>query len=124
LPRSWFWPLVGAIVAAGALAPDAEAIGVMPVVAAGLAALAVLACVGRAPVTPDWLNLIGRRSYALYLWQYPLVLVIPDHLAVSHLITVPIGAALAWGVTCASWRLVEQPALRARLVRRPAPVAA
>lgn len=113
LPRSWFWPSLVAVGVAGVVVSNSVVtLALVPPFAACMGVLAVLACVAeRGPVTPGWLNLVGRRSYALYLWHYPLVVVIPAHLDAPRLLTVPIGLALAWGITCASWRLVEKPAV-------------
>jgi peptidoglycan/LPS O-acetylase OafA/YrhL len=114
LPRSFYWPLLAAVGVAGTVFQlQVVSVTFVPVFAAGAAALVILASVGdRAPASPGWLNLVGRRSYALYLWHFPLMVVVPDHLAVTHLVTVPIGVALAWAATCLSWRWVEHPALR------------
>jgi peptidoglycan/LPS O-acetylase OafA/YrhL len=66
-----------------------------------------------------WLRLLGRRSYAVYLWQLPLLfasrrLVGEPHLAVTAFL---LALALATG---ASWRFVEEPFLRRReLPNRP-----
>ncbi|HET7689345.1 MAG TPA: acyltransferase [Nocardioidaceae bacterium] len=48
--------------------------------------------------------LVGRRSYGLYLWHYP-VFVLFDAPLVAEL-------GLAWALTLLSWRLVEAPAQR------------
>jgi peptidoglycan/LPS O-acetylase OafA/YrhL len=65
----------------------------------------------------SWLGLVGRRSYGLYLWHYPLWGVansihgawsVPAYLA---------AALLTAGVAHLSWRCVEEPLLRLR----PAP---
>jgi len=118
LPAVLFWPLLATAATAGLAPFGRAAMTWVPVFAAAGAALALLAAVGvRSPSTPAWLNLVGRRSYALYLWHYPLVVVVPQHLDVSRAITVPAGVALAWGAACASWVLVERSALRPRAGR-------
>ena len=56
---------------------------------------------------------VGRVSYGLYLWHYPVLLAVQSEMAgsselVQRLVTLVLSAA----TTVASWRLVEQPALR------------
>lgn len=60
-----------------------------------------------------WLVIVGRRSYALYLW-HGLTLSLAPLLPLSEWVTVPIGIVLAWGLTLVSWRYVEEPFLRKR----------
>ena len=70
------------------------------------------------------LGWLGTRSYAIYLWHLPVVIVLLRYLSV--------GPAILLAIVCtgciaeASWRLVERPILQAarlRLARRePAPV--
>jgi len=69
---------------------------------------------------------IGRRSYALYLWHFPF-LFMTGALWVPGRRLVPIEATLAWVLTfaaaAASFRYIEQPALRLKATlgrRRPA----
>jgi hypothetical protein len=90
----------------------------------GAAALIVGGGAG-GPVT--WLltreptRFIGRISYSLYLWHWP-ILVLPS-LATGE--ALPLGLALALGVVsvvvaAASWRLIEEPFRRGRMwTRRP-----
>jgi peptidoglycan/LPS O-acetylase OafA/YrhL len=56
---------------------------------------------------------IGRVSYGLYLWHFPVLLAVQSEMAdssvlVQRLLTLVLSAV----ATFASWRLVEQPALR------------
>ncbi len=67
-------------------------------------------------LSPRWLVWIGKRSYGLYLWHYlwatwthPLPL----------RFALPIGIAGTLVCTVASWRLIEQPALRHTAKFRP-----
>lgn len=54
---------------------------------------------------------LGRRSYALYLWHYPVILATKDHLSspvAVAIVAVPVSLAIGE----VSWRLVEQPVMR------------
>jgi peptidoglycan/LPS O-acetylase OafA/YrhL len=53
--------------------------------------------------------MVGERSYGLYLWHYPLLWVVLPWLLAPRVITAPILLAMSWGLTCLSWRFVEQP---------------
>jgi peptidoglycan/LPS O-acetylase OafA/YrhL len=72
---------------------------------------------GRGPVA------IGRLSYSLYLWHFPLFVVVGEH---TGSWPTALRIAFAWAVTfaaaTASYRLVERPALalKRRVGRRPA----
>ena len=70
---------------------------------------------------------LGRLSYSLYLWHYPVFLVVAERTAGwSGALRVPVAWAIALGAAAASYRLVELPALRikGRLGRRGASVEA
>jgi peptidoglycan/LPS O-acetylase OafA/YrhL len=83
------------------------AVSLAAVLVPGSALAAVLASVP--------LVLLGRVSYGLYLWHFPIFLYVGEHAR-----TWPAGArvafawALAIAVTVFSYRVVEQPALRLR----------
>ena len=89
-----------------------------------LGAAALIVGGGRGgPVT--WLltrqptRFIGRISYSLYLWHWP-ILVLPS-LATGEPLPLPVACALGLVsvvVAAASWRLVEEPFRRGRLWRR------
>jgi peptidoglycan/LPS O-acetylase OafA/YrhL len=65
------------------------------------------------------LTWLGRRSYGIYLWHWPLA---EWTNRIPHVYGVPLGIALSLGLAEASWRLVEQPAGRlARRLVRPSP---
>ena len=69
---------------------------------------------------------VGRLSYSLYLWHFPLFVVVGEH---TGSWPTAVRVVFAWGVTfaaaAASYRLVERPALalKARVGRRAAPLA-
>lgn len=105
---------VGGIVVLG-FAPDGPmTVALAPVAAVALAVPGILAASSWS--TPSWLRLIGRRSYALYLWHYPLVFLVPQHLPVATWVSVPVMIAASWGITLVSWRYVERPFMRKRYV--------
>lgn len=95
------------------------------------AAVLVLAAVGRSRATRtgrDWmtapaLRWLGRRSYAIYLWHYPLLWA--DPFGVINRLGRPWGALVLCAVALVpaelSWWLVERPALslKARFARVP-----
>ncbi|HSV41737.1 MAG TPA: acyltransferase, partial [Nocardioidaceae bacterium] len=87
---------------------------VMPtVIAVGTAA--VVWCVAQGRYS-GWLGhpflvLVGRRSYALYLWSLPLASML-DPFDLSYWIALPIGLALAAVAAGLSWKYVEEPFLR------------
>jgi peptidoglycan/LPS O-acetylase OafA/YrhL len=72
----------------------------------------------------DWAPLawIGRRSCAIYLWHVPMMCLAYHLLPGGPLAATAEDVALTLAVTMASWRFVEQSALRhkPRFERRPA----
>jgi peptidoglycan/LPS O-acetylase OafA/YrhL len=121
----------GALAAAGAAAlivvaliaeltePSAKwlYLGGLTVVAA-LVAVAIMALLaGSSPLTAvlEWTPVVwlGRISYGLYLWHFPVFLYVGEHGASwSSAARVVVGWSVALGATVASYRLIEQPALR------------
>jgi peptidoglycan/LPS O-acetylase OafA/YrhL len=86
------------------------ALGAVPLIIAG--ALPSSRCarlLGREPL--GW---IGRRSYALYLWHYPVFYLADGPLAPGRTLE-PLAALLGWALTfalaAASFRYIERPAL-------------
>jgi peptidoglycan/LPS O-acetylase OafA/YrhL len=65
----------------------------------------------RGSASPDLAG-VGRISYGLYLWHYPIFLVLHRHLALPLAMTLFAGTALSFGAAFVSYRLVELPALR------------
>ena len=129
LPRALLIPIggIGAVlVAAGvALIDGATPYPGMAALLPTLGAAALI--VGGGTGVIGWLltrgpvRFIGRISYSLYLWHWP-ILVIPS-LALGE--TLPLVARLGLGaasvvVAAASWRLIEEPFRRGRIwTRRP-----
>jgi hypothetical protein len=98
---------------------------------AALCAAGVMACVANLPASPlatalCWrpLRYVGRISYGMYLWYWPLVLVLSaprTHVQGYPLLGVRLVAIIA--VATVSATLVEQPIRRGGLPRRWAPLA-
>jgi len=92
--------------------------GIIVFLVAAPAASLVGRVLSTAPLT--WL---GRRSYGVYLWHWPLA---EWTNRVPHRIGVPLGIGLSLALAEASWRLIERPAqrwARQRATRRsPEPV--
>lgn len=56
---------------------------------------------------------VGRLSYALYLWHWPVYLWLgPERIAGSVLLTALVGMAITFGIAQLSWTYVEQPVIR------------
>jgi peptidoglycan/LPS O-acetylase OafA/YrhL len=62
-------------------------------------------------LTRPVLRYVGQRSYGLYLWHVP-VLLLMERTSLPHLPTVAVAYALSLLVTEVSWRYVEQPFVR------------
>jgi peptidoglycan/LPS O-acetylase OafA/YrhL len=62
---------------------------------------------------------IGRRSYGLYLWHFPVALVVASYRlkGYSSVVLVPAGLAASVAIAAASWKWLEEPILSGR--RRP-----
>ena len=72
-------------------------------VVAGLPAVERLLSVG-------WLVQIGRLSYSIYLWHWPVfILVSPQHVAVDRSVLTVIRLAITAALSIASYVVVEQP---------------
>ncbi len=112
-------PLVAGALIVGAgmcsLADVETAVIALPAVVAALTALATL-CLVQQPSTGlfVWrpLVLVGRRSYALYLWHLPLVGTAVSMPTASKWPALAIAALLTAAIVHLSWRCVEEPFLR------------
>ena len=59
------------------------------------------------------LTLVGRRSYGLYLWHWPVFLLANRFLnRPGPLALLLVALPAAWGMTVLSWRFIETPFLR------------
>jgi peptidoglycan/LPS O-acetylase OafA/YrhL len=67
---------------------------------------------------------LGRVSYGVYLWHFPVFTLLADHGPHNALIRCVMGLGITGIMTTLSYRLIEQPALRlkARLSRPASPV--
>ena len=57
----------------------------------------------------SWLRLVGQRSYALYLWHWPIYVLIGHTISGSAWALALLGIPAAWAMTLLSWRFVERP---------------
>ncbi|WP_353807395.1 acyltransferase family protein [Agromyces sp. SYSU T00194] len=96
-------------------------------IGAVLAAPMVAALVAWTVPPMEWapLRWFGLRSYSLYLWHLPIMSLALHHApaGVPGWTRVIVGVAASLLVAEASYRWIEQPVLRLRDRRRPAPVA-
>ena len=61
------------------------------------------------PGGAGWLGLVGRRSYGLYLWHWPVYVLILDTVALLARRAGPARRPAAWMAALLSWRFVERP---------------
>ena len=117
LPDAWLAASLCALSLTGA---GAARFVILPTVVAALS-VALVYCAATSPrawLSTPWLCYLGRRSYGIYLWHYPALLISQAiHPGVfSALVALAAGVVVAE----ASWRAVERPALGLKSwVRRP-----
>jgi peptidoglycan/LPS O-acetylase OafA/YrhL len=57
------------------------------------------------------LRWVGRLSYGVYLWHYPIMTTMHQH-GLSDWLALVVGGGLSVAAAAVSWQLVEQPAQR------------
>ncbi|MBA2281407.1 MAG: acyltransferase, partial [Acidimicrobiia bacterium] len=90
---------------------------------AALTALVIAGAVGggKAPavLTHAWTVAVGRVSYGLYLWHWPVIVVLtPGRTGLGGAGLLTLRAAVTVGLTVLSYRFVEQPVRRLRVTGR------
>jgi peptidoglycan/LPS O-acetylase OafA/YrhL len=115
-PALWGPVGVAMLVVLGAVADRVAARTIVPILASLICVTLLVICgSSRTPrwMSPGWLVLVGRRSYGLYLWHYPLFHVLQPRMPDTWTTDV-ILVACAWGLTLLSWHFIEEPVLRWR----------
>lgn len=90
-----------------------------------LTALAIFAVVrGSYAGVLTWgpLRAIGHRSYGLYLWHFPIIMVGLEYDVLPWVVRAIVLAGLSFAAAWLSWRFVEQPFLRRGTVAAELPV--
>lgn len=122
--RRWLahlgWPALGAVVVLGCIHPElAGILESWPVSVAAILALPVVAaCVQptsmSAALDRPALIWLGRRSYGIYLWHFPVLSLMinqaPRHLPLT--VRLAVGVLVSIGAAAASYRWIELPFLR------------
>ncbi|VXB00489.1 acyltransferase family protein [Nocardioides sp. AX2bis] len=63
-----------------------------------------------------WMTYLGKISYGIYLWHYPVLLVLARVLDVRPVVVAVLGLGLAVALASASYQLIETPIRRGRLL--------
>lgn len=103
------WVALAALVALVPVEGTAQTV-VLPT----LVALLSVAVIGSPTPVLTWLPLryLGWRSYALYLWHFPLIFLVAPTLGLPHAEAVSAAVGLSWVMAEVSWWAVERPFLR------------
>jgi peptidoglycan/LPS O-acetylase OafA/YrhL len=109
-----------AVIVLAAIDPVGSALVWLPTVIGCATCVIILgAAQGPGPrwLTQPTLRLVGRRSYALYLWHLPVNWLVAAAVPGGWGERLLLVSGLSWGLAALSWRYVESPFLR------PSPVA-
>lgn len=111
-----------ALIALGALPDSDTARTIAPLLASLLTAVLISATLDHEPewLTNRTLTLVGRRSYALYLWHWPALYVWVN--LGRGWVTLGVVLVVTWGITLLSWRYVEEPFLHRHVTPSARPV--
>lgn len=123
---AWLGP-AGIVLALIPQAPDLATLYPLSVAISPLAAVATAAVLvttqnagGPAVLRARWMRWVGTRSYAIYLWHYPLLLLLPSERWREKALVVAVSVLAA----VVSRRVVELPALRLKRHFERVPVVA
>lgn len=117
LPR---WAAGVSLASIGVLVLLGNSAGWVPYVLVPLLTAVVIAVTTQVEVR--WLSArsavwIGRRSYGLYLWNFP-VAYLAYYAKAPWPVVATLGIAISFGLAAASWRWIEEPFLRRGVVGR------
>jgi peptidoglycan/LPS O-acetylase OafA/YrhL len=118
---SWCGWVAVVLIAVGSFMPPA--IGVLAQfagVVAGVLAVSSGGAIGQA-LSGGVVGYFGRRSYAIYLWHYPLLLMARSAPEESRWLVRVLLIAATFLIAEVSWRFLEQPILRGGALRHRAP---
>jgi peptidoglycan/LPS O-acetylase OafA/YrhL len=114
--------LLIAFIPISGLSPDATALAEWPVTS-GLACVLIYACLRGAPAMVKFLSsgvltAIGKRSYGIYLWHFPVIVTIDEYWGLNHWLARIVGIAVTAVLVTVSYRFIETPFLQRNRVRR------
>jgi peptidoglycan/LPS O-acetylase OafA/YrhL len=120
--RRWAFVAGAALIVIAALAPfySASTLTVTPLAVDLLAVVLISALARNSGLLPRQLAYTGEISYSIYLWHYPIVLVLAGKVAPLPLFI--FVSASSWLIACASYELIEKP-IRSLGSRRVSPTA-
>lgn len=105
------------MVAAGFVSGGVEVLLWLPSAIPWLSAVAVLAIVqGKYSgwMNAKWLMWVGKRSYGLYLWHFPIFWFIAPEFGLPWPLELLAATALSLVIVVLSWRCIEKPCLRVK----------